>query len=240
MEPLTRDHFFNGRIVLNQPQSGYRFSIDAVVLSHMVRPLPEETVLDLGTGCGVIPIMLAFRHRDIRVIGVEIQPSLAGLAQQNVAANRMTDRIRILNQDMVQLTRGHLGAPVGLAVANPPYRKRDSGRINPDHQRAVARHELTIDLTTLLLTARRLLIDAGRLTMIYPSVRAVDLVAAMRAQGLEPKTLTMIHTRSTSPARLVVVSAVKGARPGLEVGPPLHLYRRDGTYSRSVRAMFAA
>ena len=100
MESLTRDHFFNGNIVLNQPASGYRFSIDAVILSHLVCPAPGETVLDLGTGCGVIPIMLAFRHPDIRVIGVEIQPSLSRLARQNVADNCLADRVRIVDKDM--------------------------------------------------------------------------------------------------------------------------------------------
>jgi tRNA1Val (adenine37-N6)-methyltransferase len=96
MEPLTRDHFFNGKIVLNQPGSGYRFSIDAVILSHLVCPVPGETILDLGTGCGVIPIMLAFRHPEIRVIGVEIQPALSRLARQNVADNHLADRIRVI------------------------------------------------------------------------------------------------------------------------------------------------
>lgn len=238
MEPLTRDCFFSGRIVLTQPRSGYRFSIDSVILSHMVRPLPNETVLDLGTGCGVIPIMLAFRYRDIHVIGVEIQPALAGLAQQNVADNRMTDRIRILHQDMVQLQRADIGGPAGLVVANPPYRRLESGRLNADRQRAVARHELSIDLETLLLTARRMVADSGRMAMIYPAVRTVDLLAAMRAIGLEPKNLTMIHSTSESPARLVMVTAIRGGRPGLAVGPPLALYRKDGTYSPSIRAMF--
>jgi tRNA1Val (adenine37-N6)-methyltransferase len=240
MELLTRDHFFNGNIVLNQPGSGYRFSIDAVILSHLVCPAPDETVLDLGTGCGVIPIMLAFRHPGVRVIGVEIQPSLCRLARQNVADNRLTDRIFIVDKDIGQLSLGDIGGPVDRVVTNPPYRKLDSGRINTDSQRAVARHELRVDLDTVLLTARRMLRKSGRFSIIYPSVRTVDLVAAMRSSGLEPKSLTMIHSKSTSPARLVTVSGIKGGRPGLEVGPPLYLYQEDGTYTRAVEKMFSA
>lgn len=240
MEPLTRNHFFNGNIILNQPKSGYRFSIDAVILAHLVRPAPGETVLDLGTGCGVIPIMLVYRHPDIHVIGVEIQSSLYRLARQNVNDNRMADRVRIVGKDMGQLSLADIGGPVDRVVANPPYRKLDSGRINADSQRAVARHELKIDLESVLLTARRMLHKSGRFSIIYPSVRTVDLVAAMRSTGLEPKTLTMIHSKSASPARLVAITGIKGGRSGLEVGSPLHLYHDDGTYTRAVEAMFSA
>jgi tRNA1Val (adenine37-N6)-methyltransferase len=239
MEPLTRDHFFNGRIVLNQPKSGYRFSIDAVILAHLACPAPGETILDLGTGCGVIPIMLALRYPEIRVIGVELQSSLGDLARRNVADNRMTDRVRIVDKDMVDLVPADIGGPVDRVVTNPPYRKRESGRINADSQKAVARHELTIDLESVLMTARRLLRKSGRFCIIYPSVRTVDLMAAMRSTGLEPKTLTMIHAKPAAPARLVAITGVKCGRPGLEVGPPLHLYHADGTYSRTVEAMLS-
>lgn len=239
MEPLTHDHFFNGRIVLNQPKSGYRFSIDAVILSHLVCPAPKETVLDLGTGCGVIAIMLAFRHPDLRVIGVEIQPSLSGLARQNVADNRLVDRIRIIGKDMVQLSLADIDAPVDRVVTNPPYRKRDSGRINVDSQKAVARHELKTDLETVLFTARRMLRKSGRFSIIYPSVRTIDLVSTMRSTGIEPKRLTMIHAKPSSPACLVVIEGVRGGRPGLEVTPPLQLYHDDGSHTRAAEAMFS-
>jgi tRNA1Val (adenine37-N6)-methyltransferase len=239
MESLTRDHFFDGQIVLNQPASGYRFSIDAVILSHQVRPAPGETVLDLGTGCGVIAVMLAFRHPGIRLIGVELQPSLSRIARQNVAENRLTHRVRLIEKDIGKLSLADIGGPVDRVVTNPPYRKRDSGRINVDRQRAVARHELKIDLDTVLHTARRMLRKAGQFSIVYPSVRSVDLVAGMRSTGIEPKQLTMIHSRPAAPARLVVVTGIKGGRPGLVVGPPLVLYHADGTYSRAVEAMFA-
>ena len=237
MESLTRDHFFNGNIVLNQPGSGYRFSIDAVILAHLFCPVPGETILDLGTGCGVIPIILAFRHPHVRLIGVEIQPALSRLARQNVADNRLADRIRIIEKDMGQLSPADVGGPVDRVVSNPPYRKRGSGRINADSQRAVARHELKIDLEALLQTTRRMLRKSGRFYVIYPSSRTVDLVTAMRSTGIEPKNVKMIHSKPASPARLVAVTGIKGGRPGLEVGPPLYLYHENGTYTRAVEAM---
>lgn len=239
MEPQTRDHFFNGKIVLNQPESGYRFSIDAVILSHLVCPATGETVLDLGTGCGVIPIMLAFRHPELRVIGVEIQPSLCRLARQNVMDNCLADRVLVIEKDIGKLSLTDIGGPVDRVVTNPPYRKLDSGRISADSQRAVARHELKTNLDSVLRTARRMLRKAGRFSIIYPSVRSVDLVATMRSAGIEPKYLKMIHSKPASPATLVAVTGAKGGRPGIEVGPPLVLYHEDGTYTRTVEAMFA-
>lgn len=239
MQAQTRDHFFNGSIILNQPKTGYRFSIDAVILSHLACPAAGETVLDLGTGCGVIPIMLAFRHPDIRLIGVEIQPALSDLARRNVADNRMADRIRIIEMDMGKLSLADAGGPVDLVVTNPPYRKLDSGRINADSQRAVARHELKIDLATLLQTTRRMLRKNGRFVIIYPAGRFVDLVAAMRSAGLEPKKLTMIHARPNTPGQLVVMLGVKGGRPGLAVDPPLHVYNENGDYSPEIQAIFS-
>ena len=238
MELSTRDRFLNGKVVFHQPKSGYRFSIDAVILSHLASPEHDDTVIDLGTGCGVIPILLAFRHPGIRLIGVEIQDALATLAQKNVAENKMTDRIHILTKDMVDLSIAEIDGPVDLVVSNPPYRKLDSGRINADAQRAVARHELKINLNLLLVTARRLLRKSGRFVIIYPAGRIVDLLTNMRATGLEPKSLTMIHSTASSSARLVAVMGSNGGRPGLDVTPPIHLYRADGTYTRTVDAMF--
>jgi tRNA1Val (adenine37-N6)-methyltransferase len=210
LEPSTRDCFFNGKVVLRQPKSGYRFSVDAVILSYLARPERGDTVLDLGTGCGVIPVLLACRHPDIQLIGVEIQNALATFAKQNVDENQMADRIRILTKDMVDLSLSDIGKPADLVVTNPPYRKLASGRLNADAQRAVARHELKINLPLLLASARRMLRKGGRFAIIYPAARTIDLAAAMRAADLEPKSLTMIHSLASSPARLVVVTGVGG------------------------------
>ncbi len=233
------DHFLDGKIVLHQPRSGYRFSVDAAILAHQAAPQQGDRIVDLGTGCGVISVLLAFRHPHIRLIGVEIQDALAQMALKNVAENKMADRIRILAKDMLDLTLADIDGPADVVVSNPPYRKLDSGRLNADAQRAVARHELKITLGQLVDTARRLLRKTGKAVVIYPSVRTIDLLATMRSSGIEPKTLTMIHSTRSSPARLVTVTGIKGGRPGLEVTAPIHLYRDDGSYTRQAQRMFS-
>lgn len=239
MEPLTRDLFLEGRIFLRQPKHGYRFSIDAVILAHLCCPDPGDIVLDLGTGCGVIPILLAYRHADIRIVGVELQSELSQLAQQNVVDNQMADRVHIIAKDMADLVLADAGGPVNLVVSNPPYRQINSGRINTSSQKAVARHELKVNLDTLLATVRRMLNKSGRFVAIYPSVRAVDLLTAMRADDIEPKRVTMVHAKADAPARLVAIEGVRGGRPGLDVEAPLIIYNDDGSYTQSVAAMIA-
>jgi len=233
----TRDRFLGGRIVLSQPRDGYRFSIDAVILAHLALPADGDRVLDLGTGCGIIPIMLACRHHGVHLTGVEIQPALADVARRNVAANGMDGRIRIIEKDMRALSAAEIAGPVDVVVSNPPYRQRSSGRINNNIQKAVARHELSIDLPALVAVARRMLRKGGKMAIVYPSVRTVDLLTAMRGAGIEPKQLTPVQSRQGAPSRLVAVVGTHGGGNGLDIMPPLIIYNDDGTYTRNLSAM---
>ncbi len=232
--------FFNGRLRVAQPRRGYRFSIDAVLLAHLVPVRRADVVLELGTGCGIVALMMAYRHADLRLLAVEIQPELARLARCNVAENGLQDRVRVLEADMRRLTRGDLGGRIDLVVTNPPYRPAGSGRRCADPQRAVAREEIAVTLDQVLLTARRVLFKTGRLAVIYPAVRTVDLLARMRHFGLEPKTLRMIHPGPGRDAQLVLAGAVKAGRPGLAVAPPLYIHDDAGRYIPEVAAMLGS
>ena len=238
MPEVTADSFFNGRIQIRQGRGGYRFSIDAVLLAHYARPRPADRVLDLGTGCGIIPLILAFRYPDITLYGIEIQKELSDLGAFNVNNNQMKKRITILCRDMRTLKSNMIQGPVDLVICNPPYRKSDSGRLNPDHQRAVARHEIKATLSDVVDAARRMLRTAGRFTVIYTAERAVELLRRMHANGIEPKMLRSIHSSRDSAARLVLVEGVKGGRPGTRIASPLILYDDDGNYTAEVQAMF--
>jgi tRNA1Val (adenine37-N6)-methyltransferase len=238
MTSLTTDTFFNGRIRVKQSRSGYRYSIDAVLLAAQTRPRPDDTVLDLGTGCGIIPLILAYRHPKIKVYGIEVQQDLAAVAALNVEENRMGDRINIYCRDMKTLKHDMTSGPVDLVVSNPPFRKAESGRINPDRQRAVARHEIKATLYDVVATARRMLRTSGRFVMVYLAERMTDILTQMRSAGIEPKTLRMIHSGRDTEAKLILVEGKKGGRPGLKVGPPLIIFRKDGSYTDEVEEIF--
>jgi tRNA1Val (adenine37-N6)-methyltransferase len=238
MSPLTADTFFNGRIRVKQNRAGYRFSIDAVLIAGQTIPSPDDTVLDLGTGCGIIPLILAYRHPKIKVHGIEVQQQLADLATINVEENRMEDRITIHCMDMKKLKHDMMSGPADLVVSNPPYRKAESGRINPDQQRAVARHEIKAALSDVVETAQRMLRTAGRFVTVYPAERMADILIQMRSAGLEPKSLRTVHSDRHTDAKLIIVEGKKGGRPGLKIGSPVIIYRKDGSYTDEVQEMF--
>lgn len=236
---ITTDTFFDGRIKVYQSLQGYRFSIDAVLLASLPRPKAGEVMLDIGTGCGIIPILLAFRHPGVRLVGVELQAQMASLAEQNVAANQLQDRVTILNADVRRLRGDELPGPVDWVVSNPPYHRTDSGRINPNTERAAARHEIHLNLHELLQITRRFLKTGGRFAVIYPSERLGDLFSGMRGAGIEPKWMQSIHSRKDEDAKLVLIKAIMRGKPGLKVAPPLVIYKADGDYTRTVRQLMS-
>lgn len=238
MAIATADAFFNGRIRVRQASDGYRYSIDAVILAYFSAMLSGEKVLDLGTGCGIIPLIMAFRKPGIQVFGVEVQESLALLAVENVNENNMAERITIFHTDMKLLQIEMTGGPVDLVVANPPFYRAGSGRVNPNDQRAVARHEIRVGLPDVILTARRMLRTGGCFLSIYLAERICDLIVEMRNAGIEPKTIRAIQSHENEAAKLVLVEGKKGGQPGTRLAPPLILYQADGAYTETAREMF--
>src|SRR4030042_2509992 len=160
------DELMGGRLRLIQSKRGYRFSIDAVLLSQFVTVKPGDTVADLGTGCGIIGLILLLTRPVGSVFGLEIQPYLADLAVRNAVLNGFRNRMRVIVGDI----RHPPIAPrkMDLVICNPPYRKGLSGRINPDSEKAIARHEIMASLGDVLRTASEILRPKGRLAMIYP------------------------------------------------------------------------
>ena len=213
------DPFMDGRLRLIQSKDGYRFSIDAVFLSEFVTIKPGDVVVDLGTGCGVIPLILLLTKPVGYAFGLEIQKELAHQAARNAVINGFKDKMAVILGDIKHPSISKKSADV--VICNPPYRKVKSGRINPDMQRAIAKHELMASVDDILHAARNMLRKKGRLAMIYPAERLVGLVARMRRFTLEPKRIQINYPDLKSRAKLALVEASLGARPGLEILPPL-------------------
>ncbi len=235
---LTRDTFFNGKVTVKQERVGYRFSIDAVILAHHVRPRPGERVVDLGTGCGIVPLIVAYRHPATHMFGIEIQKELADIADDNVRENGMQETVRIVHRDMQTIQPAMFQGPVDIVVSNPPFHKAASGRINPNRQRAVARHEIRVTLLDVVKAAGDILKTAGLFVLVYTSERLPELVQHMRACRIEPKNVRFIHSRRDGESKLMMMEGIKQGRPGLKVGPPIVIYNEDGTYTKEVADMF--
>ncbi|RUA00934.1 MAG: hypothetical protein DSY89_05745 [Deltaproteobacteria bacterium] len=235
---LTRDTFYNGRLVICQHRAGYRFSIDSILLAGFVRPGKEERLMDLGCGCGVISLILACRFPTLRFYGVEIQPALASLARKNVIENKMGDRVQIIESDMNALSQQISKGPVDIVFCNPPFGRGRCGRINPDTERALARHEIKVSLEEVIAVTRRMLRTGGRFFTVFPAERITDLLYSMRARRIEPKRIRMVHAFATSRPNRILVEGVAEGRPGTVIDSPLVIYRAEGEYTREVQRLF--
>lgn len=237
--PWSSDTFLDGQLRVSQSVGGYRFSIDAVILAHHALPgKPKARLLDLGTGCGIIPLLMAHRYPQVHITGVEIQSELAALARKNVTDNGFQSRITIVEGDFQQVQSYNMGAPMDLVISNPPYRKLKSGRINPQNQCALARHEIATSLDGLIKAMRRFLYTGGSGWLVYPVERLAELMIGMQSHHMEPKYLRMIHSNRDSEAMRCLLKVVKAARPGLRVDAPLVIHNRDGQFVEEVAAMF--
>ncbi|MCX8118213.1 MAG: tRNA1(Val) (adenine(37)-N6)-methyltransferase [Desulfobacterota bacterium] len=226
----TLDAFFNGELRVIQKKEAYRFSIDAILLSEFVALRPRERVIDLGTGCGILPLLLSKKSETATFVGVEIQKSLVECAVKNVHLNRLQERITILQDDFRKLRDTLPPASFDVVISNPPYRKAHSGRVNPSFSKAMARHEIHATLDDLTSLASYLLPNKGRCYLIYPASRLVDLLVSLRREKLEPKRLQSVHPFWGEKAVFVVVESIKSSGAELTLMPPriLHPGGRDG------------
>ncbi|MBW2091623.1 MAG: methyltransferase [Deltaproteobacteria bacterium] len=234
---LTFDTIFKGALTVKQPRSGYRFAIDALFLADFTSVKPGQIIVDLGTGVGVVALALARGMGRGRVIAVEIQPRLAQCARMNAKDNHLDSLIEILEMNWSEITTETIGGPADHVVCNPPYRRLGSGRISPNQEEAVARHELKGSLSSAAQTAARLLTPGGQFSVIYPAARLASLVLELRKHDLEPKRLRLVHSRPDERARLALVEAKLGSGEELVVCPPLFVYQTGKAYSAEVEAI---
>jgi len=236
----TFNTLFGGKIKVVQEKDGYRFSIDAVLLAGFVWLRRGERAIDLGTGVGIIPFILAKRKKGVeQIVGVEIQEGLTELAQRNVLINGLGELIHIVQGDIRHVDDEFPPATFDVVVTNPPYYRVSSGRINPYPQKAIARHEVTCTIDAVLQAARYLLKEGGRICIIFPAQRAVTLLDRLHNASLEPKTLRWVHSREGEEAVFILAEAYKGGGEGVKVLPPLYVYSSDGTYTPEMETIYA-
>ncbi|KIH77927.1 tRNA1Val (adenine37-N6)-methyltransferase [Geoalkalibacter ferrihydriticus] len=233
----TLDELRVGGLKILQQKNGYRFSLDPILLCAFARVGVGERVVDLGTGSGVIALVLARRTAAEHIVGIEVQAQLAERARRSVVLNGLEARVRILTADVRHVDEVLEPHSFSVVVSNPPFRAPGSGRLAPVGERAAARHELAGGLADFLRAAAALLATGGRFYVVYLAERLVDLLEGMRRVGLEPKRLRCVHGRGGEPARLVLVEGRRGGRPGLALEAPLVVFAEEG-YTAEVRAIY--
>ncbi len=224
----TLDDILGGRRRILQKAKGYRYSLDALLLARFVSLKGREAICDLGTGSGIIPIILADRWPDVRITGVEIQEELAEMASRSVALGGLASRITVMHGDVRRPEALFAPRSYDVVTANPPYRRQGSGRINPLAEKALARHEILGSAASFLAAAAYALKTGGRVFLIYPASRLVELLTRMRRLRLEPKRLQIVYATKTSGGTFVLVEGIKEGGEELAILPPFSVYEEGG------------
>jgi tRNA1Val (adenine37-N6)-methyltransferase len=233
----TIDALFQGKLKFYQSRRGYRFSLDAILLAYFATVGQNEKIADLGTGNGVIPLILMRRVPSLSILGVEVQDDLTDRARRNVEMNRVQERIQIVQGDVRAIAQIAAPESFDAVLCNPPYRHPGSGRVSPSAEKKIARHEILGALKDFLKAGAYLLRVNGRMSLVYPAVRTVDLLQGMRGAGLEPKRLRLVHSQTDAEASLMLAEGVKGGKSGVKIMAPLVIYEHGKTYSVEVAKM---
>jgi tRNA1Val (adenine37-N6)-methyltransferase len=234
------DDLGRGGLRIIQHPGRFPFALDPVLLAQFVTVRGRDRVLDLGTGCGIIPLLLAARHPEAQIAGVEIQPETADMAQRSVLLNGLHERVRIDLGDYRNVTTLYGHGAFDVVAMNPPYREPGRGRVSPVDSRATARHELEGALQDAVRAAAAAVRFGGRVAAVFLAERLADLIVDLRQHRLEPKRLRLVQPRAGRPANLLLMEAVKGGGVGLRVEPPLIVYADGQTFTAEMQAIYSA
>ena len=239
MSQKKREELLPGGQKILQSEDGYRYSIDPFLLASFASLPAGARVVDLGSGSGVISLLLSQKDQAAKVVGLELQDALVERSRRTVALNGFQDRVEIVQGDVRALPTSLMPGSFDVVVSNPPYRTVGSGRLALGDERAHARHELAGGLVDFLTAASSLLKPGGRFFIIYLAERLPELMAEMRRLKLEPKRLRMVSSRAGDEARLILVEGLKNARPGMKIESLLVIYQGAGRdYTDEVLAMY--
>lgn len=221
-----------------QNKKGFCFGMDAVLLANYCDLKKNSKVVDLGTGTGIIPVLLCGKKDVSKVIGIEIQEEVAEMAVRSVKMNNLDSKINILNIDLNNAEDYLEINSFDAVVTNPPYKLSNSGIINPSDKKAISRHEVKCTLEDVIKVASRLLKHHGRLFMIHRPQRLVDIMCLLRQYKLEPKHIRLVHPKVGEKPNMVLIKAVKAANRELRFEKPLYVYNDDGIYTDEIYKIY--
>lgn len=224
---------------LLQKKGGFCFGVDAVLLSYFAQVAKNSKVIDLGTGTGIIALLLAAKKEPLKVTGLEIQPEMAEMAARSVKLNRLEDRVEIVQGDIREASKLFGASSFDVVVTNPPYMVKGGGLLNPADTKAVARHEILCTLEDVISSSAKLLRPGGKFSMVHRPQRLADIIYQMRNNSIEPKYLRFVHPSPGKKPSLLLISGTRNGNPELKVQEPLYIYDNDGNYSKEIDEIYS-
>ena len=229
------DDLQRNQLKIIQNPSWFCFGVDSVLLSGFVRVLPGETVIDLGTGNGILPLLLSAKTEGRHFTGLELQEAQADLARRSVELNGLTERIDIRVGDLMEASKIFGRSSFDVVVSNPPYLRKGAGKGNEAVEKRLARHEEAMDLSGLLRETAALLKPGGRCYLVHRPGRMAEVLSGMRSSSLTPTKLRLVFPYADRDASLFLLESVYGSGSELSVLPPLILHAADGSYTEEIK-----
>lgn len=217
-----------------QKKKGFCFGMDAVLLSGFAQVKDGEVAVDLGTGTGIIPILLEAKTKGKHFTGLEIQKEVAEMAERSVRLNHLEDRVDIVRGDIKEASRLFGKASFDVVTSNPPYMNDNHGLKNPDLPKAIARHEVFCTLDDVCREASLLLRSGGRFYMVHRPHRLAEIITALKTYRLEPKRMKLVHPFADKDANMVLIETVRGGRSMMKVEAPVIVYQKPGVYTQEI------
>lgn len=229
--------FKNLKIIQNK--NGFCFGIDSVLLVNFAKEIKKQSkILDLGTGTGIIPILLSGKVELKKAIGVEIQKDVASMAKRSVSLNNLDDKIEIINENVINIGKLYPKQYFDVVITNPPYKKMGTGIINESEAKIISRHEITANLEDFIKTARDMLKDKGEFFMVHRPERLVDIISLMRKFKIEPKKLRFVCPNKNKEPNMVLIKGIKNAKEFLKIEKNLYVYNEDGIYTDEILKIY--
>jgi len=223
---------------LIQKKDGFKFGIDAVLLSDFACIKNKHKVMDLCTGTGIIPFLVYGKYTPQSVYGLEIQEDMIDMAKRSIQLNSLEEKVFFINEDLKNIEFLKKLQKFDVVTVNPPYKLNDAGIINPNDKLAIARHEILCNLEDVISTSRVLLKDNGRLFMIHRPERLADIFTLMRKYKIEPKRVKMIHPKIGKAPNIVLVEGQRDGGEYLKWEAPLYVYDNNGKYTKEIDAIY--
>jgi len=233
----TVDDLQNGYSII-QKSNSFRYGVDSVLLADFADIKQRHSVIDLGTGTGVIPILIYSRKKPTEITAVEIQKDMADMAERSIKLNGLEKSIKVLSMDLRDTPKILGKAGYDCVVTNPPYVKKECGINNPSETKAIARFEIMCSLEEVLMTARELLKPGGKLFMVHRTDRLADIIYEMRNNGIEPKRIRFVHPSIGKRPNLLLIEGARGGKKELKFMDPLYIHDSNGEYTEEIHRIY--
>ena len=229
--------FKNLKIIQNK--EGFCFGTDSVLLADFAKNIKKgANVLDLGTGTGIISILLCGKTDLNSITGVEIQNEVAEMANRSSKLNKLEKKFKVLNDNILNLKNIYDNQSFDVIVTNPPYKKKNTGIINENEKKIISRHEITATLEDFIKVSSDLLKDKGEIYMVHRPDRLVDILSLMRNNKIEPKILRMVYSNKNMEPKLLLIKGIKNAKPFLKIEKNLYIYDGNGNYTEEIMKIY--